>query len=121
MTTLCKRARVPMSPTRQFVMPTKSVLENNTYGKFVDLQQKHLTDLTNMSDMEWAIRWMQEMSPMGIDYSQRHDICVPNPSSSKYAPVQYSNDTEGRNEDDDDNEEDNDKRDDDDKFIFYTL
>lgn len=30
--------------------------------------ENQLTGLKNMSDMEWAIRWMQEMSLMGIDY-----------------------------------------------------
>ncbi|KAK5825794.1 hypothetical protein PVK06_020660 [Gossypium arboreum] len=51
-----------------------------------------------MPDIEWVIRWVQDISLVGIIYKQRHGSRVPNPPPNKYAPVQYSDDIKGETE-----------------------
>lgn len=106
-----------MSTKKQFMKSTKSLINNSIYTQYVELQRKQITEwnqrqkhkmdvsqslkgkgkeksylsqgLSELPDMEWMIRWMQKMSPVGIDYARRHILQVPNPPSNKYAPMSF--------------------------------
>lgn len=59
-TTLYKKAKVPMSTTKQFVKPTKSILRNSIYTKYVELNCKHIQD--------WNERWKKNMdAPLSLN------------------------------------------------------
>ncbi|MBA0792649.1 hypothetical protein Gohar_017128 [Gossypium harknessii] len=108
-----------MSPMEQFVMPTKSILGNNMFSQFVELQlnqvkklnqhkkekidvpltskgkskiEPKFTGLTNFSSMEWA----------SIIYNAR-DV------SNQWRSQKGDDDEdEGEDDDDDDNDDDDD-------------
>ncbi|PPD83276.1 hypothetical protein GOBAR_DD19792 [Gossypium barbadense] len=44
----------------------------------------------DMNDMEWVIRWMQAMTSLGIDYTQRFGIPVLELPPNRYSPMQFS-------------------------------
>lgn len=72
---------------------------------------------SNIPNIEWMIRWIQEIGLVGQEFARQHGMQVPNLPSNKYGTMQFhqqseeqgSKEEEGSDEDneDDDEEEEN--------------
>ncbi|KAH1106721.1 hypothetical protein J1N35_010489 [Gossypium stocksii] len=44
MTTLCKKASVPMTPTEQLLKPSRSVIDDTLFQQYIELRVKQIKD-----------------------------------------------------------------------------
>lgn len=56
---------------------------------------------SDIPNIEWVIRWMQEMGPIRQEFTQQNGMTIPNLPLNKYGPMQFH-----RKYEEEDNEED---------------